>query len=80
MVQSAICARVNRMLDSVEPSFVHLDCTGSVRYLNPETSDYVESDCGCSCHTEKREWFLSDFGPPPHKTLWIGQHRAFSHD
>lgn len=80
MSQSAICARLNRMSDRVGQGSGHLDCSGNIRYFEPETGDYVEDNCECSCHIEKREWYLSDFGPPPHKILWIDHQRTLSDD
>ena len=79
MPQSAVCARFNRMTDRIGEGSGHLDCTGNIRYLEAETGNYVEENCQCFCHVEKREWYLSDFAPPPHKILWIGQHRVVEH-
>ena len=80
MPQSAVCARFNRLSDRIGQGSDHVDCTGNLRYLDPESGDYIEGNCECPCHIEKREWYLSDFGPPPHKILWIGQHRVQNHD
>jgi hypothetical protein len=49
----------------------HQECSGELRYLDAESGDYIEENCGCACHQEKREWYLSDFGPGPHQILWI---------
>jgi hypothetical protein len=76
MPRSAICARGRQLSDSEFIDNGHLDCTGHLRYLDPERGAYVESICECSCHVDKREWYLSDFGPPPHKILWVGNHRT----
>jgi len=73
MPQSAICARINRMSDTEDKSWGHKDCPGDLRYLDIESGDYVEGKCGCDCHVEKRQWYLSDFGPPPHQILWINE-------
>jgi hypothetical protein len=80
MSQSAICARMNHVYENDRQGSEHLDCAGNIRYLESETGDYVEDNCECFCHVEKREWYLSDFGPPPHKILWIGQHKVLEHD
>jgi hypothetical protein len=69
MPHSAVCARSNRMSGEDDG---HIDCAGSLRYLDAETGLYAEGRCECTCHVEKREWYLSDFGPPPHQILWIG--------
>ena len=71
MPQSAICARSNRISGTTGEGDGHIDCTGSLRYLDAETGLYVEGRCEWTCHIEKREWYLSDFGPPPHQILWI---------
>ena len=71
MTQSAICARINRLIGVNGQGSGHQDCIGDIRYLDVETGDYVEEKCGCECHVEKREWYLSDFGPPPHEILLI---------
>ena len=73
MPQSAICARSNRMSGTAGEGDGHIDCTGSLRYLDSEAGQYVETGCECVCHLEKREWYLSDFGPPPHQILWVGR-------
>ena len=49
------------------------DFAGDLRYLDIESGEYIEGRCECPCHVEKREWYLSDFGPPPHRTLWINE-------
>jgi hypothetical protein len=71
MPLSAICARTNSISGAEAQGYGHLDCTKNLRYLDTETGDYVEDKCECGCHVEKREWYLSDFGPGPHTTLWI---------
>ena len=38
----------------------HMDCLKALRYLDADSGNYVESTCECSCHEEKREWYLSD--------------------
>lgn len=53
----------------------HLDCVKNLRYLDAVSEDYIEGECECSCHAEKREWYLSDFGPAPHKFLRINSRR-----
>ena len=78
MPQSAICARINRSTESMIQGSDHLDCTGELRYLDIESGDYIEGKCGCDCHVEKRQWYLSDFGPPPHKIMWITENRHVS--
>ena len=71
MSLSALCARANRISAMDGQGDYHLDCTGALRYLDAESGEYLEGECECSCHVEKREWYLSDFGPGPHKILWI---------
>jgi len=71
MSHSAICARANRISGNDTQSGGHQDCTKFLRYLDAETGEYAEGKCECSCHVDKRVWYLSDFGPSPHKTLWI---------
>jgi hypothetical protein len=71
MPQSALCARINRIPETDRQGAGHQDCAGDIRYLDIDSGDYIEAKCGCKCHVIKREWYLSDFGPGPHKTLWI---------
>jgi len=72
MPLSAVCARIGRLSDGDgQGDAVHGECDGTIRYLEHSTGSYVEGKCGCSCHIEKREWYLSDFGPGPHKILWV---------
>jgi hypothetical protein len=71
MSLSAICARANRISVMDGPDYGHLDCTIALRYLDAESGEYLEGACECACHVEKREWYLSDFGPGPHEILWI---------
>jgi hypothetical protein len=71
MPMSAVCGRISRMPDGERSGAVHGECDGSLRVLDPSTGSYVDDNCGCDCHVEKREWYLSDFGPGPHKILWI---------
>ena len=76
MSLSAICARTNRISGIDGQGDGHLDCTKHLRYLDAENGDYVEDKCECACHVEKREWYLSDFGPGPHRILWINNRKA----
>ena len=62
MPMSAVCGRINRMSDTERSDAVHGECDGSLRYIDPSTGSYVDDNCGCGCHAEKREWYLSDFG------------------
>jgi hypothetical protein len=71
MTLSAICARSNRISGRDGQGDGHLDCTTILRYLEEKSGEYIEGECACSCHVEKREWYLSDFGPGPHNILWI---------
>lgn len=71
MPMSAVYGRIGRMSDAERPGAVHGECDGSLRYLDLSTGNYVDDNCGCGCHIKKREWYLPDFGPGPHKILWI---------
>ena len=71
MPMSAVCGRISRMRETESSSAVHEECDGSLRYLDAASGNYVDEKCGCGCHVEKREWYLSDFGPGPHQILWI---------
>jgi len=75
MPMSAVCGRISRMSDTERSGAVHGECDGSLRYLDPAIGDYIEGRCGCDCHVEKREWYLSDFGPGPHQILWVNNGR-----
>jgi hypothetical protein len=71
MPMSAVCGRINRIPDIDASIATHGDCGGTLRYLDPKTGVYFDDRCACDCHVEKREWYLSDFGPGPHEILWI---------
>jgi len=64
MTLSGFCARSIRFATGEEAlDSPHVDCSGSWRYFDHDTGDYISGVCTWSCHVEKRKWYSSDFGP-----------------